>query len=63
GDIRQFHVVVEGLRHEIQLVAEGVTGANERLDAFRAEVSQEFKDVRGLLSSSYTDLDRRIRKA
>jgi hypothetical protein len=57
------HVVVEGLRHEIQLVAEGVVGANERLDAFRAEVAQEFKDVRALLGSSYRDLDRRIRKA
>lgn len=60
-EIRQVYVVIEGLRHEVQLVAEGVTGTNERLDAFRAEVSQEFKDVRGLLSSSYTDLDRRVR--
>jgi uncharacterized coiled-coil DUF342 family protein len=61
AEIRQVHVVAEGLRHEIQIVAEGVTGTNERLDAFRAEVAQEFKDVRGLLNSSYTDLDRCVR--
>jgi hypothetical protein len=59
--IRQVYVVIEGLRHEIQLVAEGVAGNNERLDAFRTEVAQEFKDVRSLIDASYKDLDRRIR--
>lgn len=60
-EIRQVDVVVEGLRHEVQLVAEGVTNVNERLDAFRLEVAQEFKDVRSLIHLSYRDLDRRIR--
>jgi uncharacterized coiled-coil DUF342 family protein len=61
--IRQVYVVVEGLRHEVQLVAEGVTSVNERLDAFRVEVAQEFKDVRSLIHLSYQDLDRRIRRS
>jgi hypothetical protein len=61
------YVVVEGLRHEVQLVAEGVTSVGERLgerlDAFKAEVAQEFKDVRSLIHLSYKDLDRRIRRS
>jgi hypothetical protein len=60
-EIRQVHVVVEGLRHEIHLVAEGVTGVGEQLDAFKTEVAREFADVRGLVRSTYTELDRRIR--
>jgi hypothetical protein len=60
-EIRQVHVVVEDLRGEVHLVAEGVTGAGEQLNAFKAEVAQEFKDVKGLLRSSHTELDRRLR--
>ncbi len=61
GEIRRAGVLTEGLRHEVQIVAEGVKGANERLDAFRSEVAREFKDVRSLIDVSYKDLDRRIR--
>ena len=60
--IRQVHVVIEGLRNgEVRLVAEGVSGFKEQLSDFRTEVSQEFDDVRGLVRSTYTELDRRIR--
>ncbi len=66
-EIRQVYVVIEGLRHEVQLVAEGVTSVGERLgerlDTFKAEVAQEFKDVRSLIHLSYKDLDRRIRRS
>jgi chromosome segregation ATPase len=61
-EIRKAGVLIEGVRHEVQVVAEGVTGANERLDAFRTEAEQEFKDVRSLIHLSYRDLDRRIRR-
>ncbi len=61
-EIRKAGVLIEGVRHEVQVVAEGVTGANERLDALRTEVGQEFKDVRSLIHLSYRDLDRRIRR-
>ena len=60
-EIRQVHVVVEGLRDEVHVVAEGVSGFNEQLSDFRTEVSREFDDVRGLVGSTYTELDRRIR--
>ena len=60
--IRQVHVVVEGLRNgEVRVVSEGVSGFKEQLSDFRAEVSREFSDVRGLVGSTYTELDRRIR--
>jgi hypothetical protein len=66
-EVRQVYVVIEGLRHEVQLVAEGVTSVGERLgerlDAFKVEVAQEFKDVRSLIHLSYKDLDRRIRRS
>jgi hypothetical protein len=61
-EIRKAGVLIEGVRHEVQVVAEGVTVANERLDALRTEVGQEFKDVRSLIHLSYRDLDRRIRR-
>ncbi len=63
GELRKTGVLVEGLRHEVQIVAEGVKGVNERLDAFKVEVAQEFKDVRSLIHPSYKDLDRRIRRS
>ena len=60
--IRQVHVVIEGLRNgEVRVVSEGVSGFKEQLSDFRAEVSQEFDAVRGLVRSTYTELDRRIR--
>ncbi len=49
-EIRQVHVLVEGLRDEIQILAEGLSGFGEQLNAFRTEASQ-----------SNTELDRRIR--
>src|SRR3954467_4952546 len=62
-DIRETGVMVENVRDEVKFVAEGVKGANERLDAFKADVAQEFKDVRSLIHLSYKDLDRRIRRS
>jgi len=60
--IRQAHVVIEGLRNgEIRGIAEGVSGFKEQLSGFRTEVSQEFDAVRGLVRSTYQELDRRIR--
>ncbi|MEA2691485.1 MAG: hypothetical protein QOJ16_872 [Acidobacteriota bacterium] len=44
--IRQTHVVVEGLRGDIQLLAEGIIGVEEKLQSLRDEVSQQFDEVR-----------------
>ncbi len=58
---RHFDVVAEGLEHKIQLVAEGVTNVNEKLERFRQEVQEEFKEVKAMIKFSYAELDRRIR--
>lgn len=42
---RHFEVVAESLRSDIQLVAEGVTALDEKLERFRNEVRQEFSKV------------------
>jgi chromosome segregation ATPase len=66
GEIRKvggLGPMIEDLRHQIQVVSDGVKGANERLDAFKVEVAQEFKEVRSLIHLSYKDLDRRIRRS
>jgi chromosome segregation ATPase len=60
-DVRHTQVLVEGLRSDLQAVAEGVVGANERIDALRKEMKQEIKEVRHEVRLSYTDLDNRVR--
>ena len=35
----QFKVIAEGLRHEIQTVAEGVTTNSEKIDRFDAKIN------------------------
>ena len=61
---RHFGVVAEGLRTEIQQVAEGVVNLNEKFDreigALRHEMKTEFNEVKSMIKFSYTDLDRRI---
>jgi archaellum component FlaC len=59
--IRHTQVMVEGVRGDIRLVAEGTYGLDERLGSFRKEVQQEFEDVRKLIRPVYSSLDQRIR--
>lgn len=40
-------VVIEGLRHEMQLVAEGVLGLDERLQRYHSESTLAFDQVKG----------------
>ena len=42
---RHFDVVADRLMDKIQLVREGVIGADEKLDRFRGEVVEEFQRV------------------
>jgi hypothetical protein len=48
---RHFDVVADRLMNKIQLVGEGVTGVDQKLDRFRGEVAEEFQRV-----------DRRLRR-
>jgi predicted nucleic acid-binding Zn-ribbon protein len=58
--IRQTHVVVEGLRGDIQLLAEGIIGMEEKLQSLRDEVSQQFDEVRKSVEVPFKHLDRRV---
>lgn len=60
-EIRHTRVEVEGLRGDLRLLAEGMLGVNEKLDAFRGDVTQRIDEVRTFVKISYSDLDRRVR--
>ena len=53
---RHFEVVAEGLRSEIQVVAEGLSMLDEKVERFREEVHQEF----GKVDRRFLHLDARI---
>ena len=59
---RHFDVVAEGLRGQMQLVAEGVGTLDEKLNRFREEVAGEFKEMKSMIRISYAELDRRIQE-
>ena len=63
---RQFYeVATENLRHEIQLVAEGVTGTREMLareaEDIRGELRRTAAETQAMIKFSHADLDRRVR--
>ncbi len=63
---RHFDVVAEGMRSDIRLVAEGVSSLAERVDRLehnlREEIRETRQDLTVLLTASYTDVDRRVRR-
>jgi hypothetical protein len=58
---RHSDVIAESLRGEIRLVAEGVTGLDEKFTVEFKNVREEIGEVKSLLRLSYSDLDRRIK--
>lgn len=58
---REFGVVAEGLRSEIQQVAEGVIMNGERIDRLQAETAREFAETRSMIRFSHAELERRLR--
>lgn len=56
---RYFGVVAEGLERKVQQVVEGVTNLDEKLERFRQEVADGFKEVKSMIKLSYAELDRR----
>lgn len=46
---QHFDVVAEGLKREIQLVAEGVTNVAQRVERVESEMHREFDDVRSMI--------------
>jgi hypothetical protein len=59
-----FAVGAEGLRHEIQLVAEGVTWTQEALTREAADIRDEVRrtatETQAMIKFSHSELDRRI---
>lgn len=47
---RQIRVLVEGMHDHIRLLAEGVMGVTERLEAFQAETAGHFSEIKATLS-------------
>ncbi len=58
---RHSDVIAESLRSEIRIVAEGVTGLDEKFTQQFRNVREEVGEVKSLLRLSYGDLDRRVR--
>ena len=60
-----FELASEGLRHEIRLVAEGVSNANESLSRDSADIRDEmrrgFAETQAMIKFSHAELDRRVR--
>ena len=53
-------ITVESLRGDIQLLAEGVSAFDGKLENVRTELKGEIQEVKALLHQSYGDLNRRI---
>jgi chromosome segregation ATPase len=53
-------ILVEDLRGKIELVAEGVVGVNERLDAALEKTGGEFQEVWSVFSAHNKNLDGRL---
>ncbi len=53
-------ILMEGVRGDLRLVAEGVMAATERLEAFQGETSRSLEEVKASLKPVYQSLDGRI---
>lgn len=59
-EARQTRVLIEGMRSDLRLVAEGVVGLSERLEAHQKEVKAGFDDVKASIAPAYQRLDGRV---
>ena len=59
--IRHTGVEVEGLRGQIQLLAEGMISFDQRLTGFSGEVRRDLESIRGLFLRLYEALQDRVR--
>ena len=57
---RHTGISVEAVRSDVRLIAEGLVGMSERLEAFKIQVDKGFEDVKASIAPAYRDLDRRV---
>jgi uncharacterized protein (DUF885 family) len=60
--IRQTQVMVEASRGDIKLLAEGIIGEGEKLQAFRGEVALLLDEVKGAIFPYYRSIEHRVRQ-
>ncbi len=58
--VRYTQIMVEGVRGDVQLLAEGVAAFDGKLAAHSLDLKEEIEEVKALLNLSYGDLNRRI---
>ncbi len=57
--IRENGILLEALRDDVRLIAEGHVLLNQRIDNYRSEADTQ-RAIIALLQTSYRDLDRRL---
>lgn len=58
--IRYAQVQIEGMRGDVQLLAEGIMGSHERNDKLQVNLDREFREVRTLMTSAYSGFHQRV---
>jgi hypothetical protein len=58
---RHFVIVAEGLKRDIQLLAETVAHVDSRVDATNANVERTAAETQGLIKLSHSNLNRRVK--
>src|SRR5206468_215655 len=62
---RHFDVSTEEVKHEVRLLAEGLTRLDQKLDRTATDVRDEmrrgFADTQAMIKFSHAELDRRVR--
>jgi archaellum component FlaC len=59
-ELHRTRIVVESLRGDIRLLAEGVMGVSDRLELFQSDVALKLDDVKASIVPYYQDLNRRV---
>ena len=55
-----YQQLAEDTRDQVRIVAEGVTTVDRKLEEFRSEVADSFREHRDLFRNSHRDLDLRM---
>jgi hypothetical protein len=58
---RHTEILIESVRSDVRLVAEGVASVSERLDVFQADTARRFEEVQASFVPYYRDLDGRTK--
>ena len=58
--LRRVEILGEDTLHQVRIVAESVATVDRKLDDFRSEVADSFREHRDLIQTSYRDLDLRL---